>query len=99
MRNHQLFDSEIDAMPVYGTISSEFNNSGLNQFYYDLVDELKQKASCFHGGQTKLLSATHTSSLIPPNRNRYLSEISDVIRDYNMNIYDSGAKNATYRLI
>ena len=44
-RNHQLFDSEIDAMPVYGTISSEFNNSGLNQFYYDLVDELRSLQS------------------------------------------------------
>ena len=73
-------------MPVYGTISSEFNNSGLNQFYYDLVDELRRKASCFHGAQKKLLSATHASSLIPPNRNRYLSEISDVIREYNLDV-------------
>ena len=29
-RNHLLFDKSLDSMPVYGTISSEFNNNGLN---------------------------------------------------------------------
>ena len=27
-----LFDTLIDSMPVYGTISSEFNNDGINYF-------------------------------------------------------------------
>ena len=85
-RNHQRFSDSIDSMPVYGTVSSEFNNNGLNQFYCDLVNELSQKMSYFNSVQIKSLSATHTSTLIPPNRIRYLSEISDVIRDYNLNV-------------
>ena len=85
-RNHQLFNDPIDSMPVYGTISSEFNNSGLNQFYFDLLEYLGENSSYFNGTQTKLVSATHTSALIPSNRNRYLSEISDVIRDYNVDV-------------
>ena len=35
-RNQNLFDSSIDSMPVYGTISSEFNNDGIN-YFGDLV--------------------------------------------------------------
>ena len=29
-RNNKLFDKTIDEMPVYGTIASQFNDSGTN---------------------------------------------------------------------
>merc|ERR1711871_1520007 len=40
-RNQNLFDTLIDSMPVYGTISSEFNNDGINYFFGDLINEIK----------------------------------------------------------
>ena len=45
-RNHQLFDTPLESMPVFGTVSSEFNNNGLNKFYHALVIRLKQYISC-----------------------------------------------------
>ena len=82
-RNHKLFDDTLDAMPVYGTISSQFNDMGLNQFYFDLLLELKKHSSYFSSIKPNLIDCKTSSELISPKRNRYLSEIADVIRDYN----------------
>ena len=85
-RNHRLFDDALNLMPVYGTVASEFNNNGLNAFYDDLVSKLNKFIPLLKL-KTNILSrsdATSSTQLIPPKRNRYLSEIADLIRDYNL---------------
>ncbi len=82
-RNHQLWNKKVEDMPVFGTIASQFNDPGTNQLYLHLMQLLKTKTgatfnSTFH--------VTHEMSekiyIIPPNRTRYLSEITEINRKY-----------------
>jgi methylmalonyl-CoA mutase len=83
-RNHKMFDIEADSMPVYGTIASQFNDPGMNTLYRTLVDKIDEKAgsafkSHFHSSD----EMSEKIFIIPPSRNRYLSEISETVRNYN----------------
>lgn len=83
-RNHQLWDKDIDEMPVYGTIASQFNDPGVNQLYRAVIHKIVEKT----GKQfnTSMLPTEEMSEkifIIPPERTRYLSEISETIRKYN----------------
>ncbi|HZH86913.1 MAG TPA: methylmalonyl-CoA mutase family protein [Brumimicrobium sp.] len=82
-RNHVRFDDKVDSMPVYGTIASQFNDPGMNQLYKVLLKTLEEKTD------TKLVSTFEITDemsekifVIPPERTRYLSEISESNRAY-----------------
>ena len=82
-RNHVLFDKKVDSMPVFGTIASQFNDPGMNQLYKVLLETLQNKTD------TKLVSTFEITDemsekifVIPPERTRYLSEISESNRAY-----------------
>jgi methylmalonyl-CoA mutase len=83
-RNHILFDSNIETMPVFGTIASQFNDPGMNTLYKNLIDLINTKSN---NKFTNLFLSTDEMSeklfIIPPSRNRYLSEITETIRKYN----------------
>lgn len=86
-RNHGLWEIEDDELPVYGTIASQFNDPGMNRLYKVIVDQLAEKTGA--NLQSNFLS-THEMSekiyIIPPKRIRYLSEISETIREYNVKV-------------
>src|SRR5260370_40042340 len=42
-RNHQLWETADDALPVYGTIASQFNDPGMNRLYRAVIDKLNEK--------------------------------------------------------
>src|SRR6218665_805959 len=42
-RNHQLWDTDDDALPVYGTIASQFNDPAMNKLYKAIVNTLSEK--------------------------------------------------------
>lgn len=82
-RNHNLWESATDDMPVYGTIASQFNDPGMNSLYRAIMDELAGKT------RTPLRSnyalgegMSEKVFVIPPNRTRYLSEIAENNRGY-----------------
>ncbi|MFZ6000318.1 MAG: methylmalonyl-CoA mutase family protein [Bacteroidota bacterium] len=82
-RNHQLWDQKPEDMPVFGTIASQFNDPGTNQLYKQVMDKIVEKT----GANLKSTFAiTREMSekifVIPPNRTRYLSEISENNRGY-----------------
>ncbi|RMG81229.1 MAG: methylmalonyl-CoA mutase [Bacteroidetes bacterium] len=82
-RNHQLFDTPDEQIPVVGTIASQFNDPGTNKLYKMLMDKIVEKT----GADLKsTLEITGEMSekiyVIPPNRTRYLSEISETNRAY-----------------
>ena len=83
-RNHKLFDSSYDEMPVYGTIASQFNDAGVNHFYTALIDLINTK---LHVKLISTLGRDHEMAekiyIIPPQRVRYLAEISETVKDYN----------------
>ncbi len=83
-RNHQLWHDDPDTMPVYGTIASQFNDPGVNQLYNALIIAIKEKTGVdFKSNLDVSDEMSEKIYIIPPKRVRYLSEISDTIRNYN----------------
>ncbi|MEA3480035.1 MAG: methylmalonyl-CoA mutase family protein, partial [Bacteroidota bacterium] len=83
-RNHQLWHEDPDTMPVYGTIASQFNDPGVNNLYKAIIEKLNEKAGASFGSSyTVSDEMSEKIHIIPPKRIRYLSEISDRIRNYN----------------
>ena len=82
-RNNTLFDKDVNSMPVYGTIASQFNDPGANSLYKAIIDKFSEKGL---GNFTSSFEITDEMSekifVIPPNRVRYLSEISENNRAY-----------------
>lgn len=82
-RNHLLWDSSDSDLPVYGTIASQFNDSGMNALYGEIMNKLGENLEWEL--KSSFSSSTELSEknlIIPPKRTRYLSEITDSIRDY-----------------
>ena len=83
-RNHGLWEATDEELPVYGTIASQFNDPGMNQLYKAIMDQIVEKTGAdlkSNFKSTKEMS--EKIYIIPPKRTRYLSEISETIRDYN----------------
>jgi len=83
-RNHNLWEAKDEKLPVYGTIASQFNDPGTNSLYKAIMDKIVEKT-----GATTLSSTFEITDemsekifVIPPNRTRYLSEISESNRAY-----------------
>ncbi len=81
-RNRDLWETDVDTMPVYGTIASQFNDPGVNTFFNALIGKLFPK-----GSKTNLTEGSSEKQyIIPPSRVRYLSEISETIRKYDAEV-------------
>ncbi|KAA3631025.1 MAG: hypothetical protein DWQ02_16990, partial [Bacteroidetes bacterium] len=77
-RNHQLFDQDVDTMPVYGTIASQYNDPGTNLLYSSLIQLIDEKTGVRFDSNMKVESGdSQKVYIIPPQRVRYLSEISE----------------------
>lgn len=83
-RNHQLWDTKNEDLPVYGTVASSFHDPGIIELYKAIMLKINELVP------GKFVSTLHKDNLvleknfiIPPNRIRYLSEISETIRNYN----------------
>ena len=82
-RNHQLFNKSPDDMPVFGTIASQFNDPGTNQLYKFLIEKIEEKTGViFNSSFTISREMSEKVFVVPPNRTRYLSEISENNRNY-----------------
>ena len=82
-RNHNLWDKNIDEMPVYGTIASQFNDPGANTLYNVLLEKINQKTGAnFKSSFNLSEEQSEKQFIIPPNRTRYLSEITENNRAY-----------------
>jgi len=82
-RNHQLWETNDELLPVYGTIASQFNDPGMNKLYKATVNMLAEKT----GADLKSdFAVTDEMSekiyIIPPSRTRYLAEIAENNRGY-----------------
>lgn len=77
-RNHNRWDEDVDAMPVYGTIASQFNDPGMNSLYKVLMDVVCSKTNApLHSTFEITREMSEKIFVIPPERTRYLSEISE----------------------
>ena len=86
-RNHGLWETPDEELPVYGTIASQFNDPGMNQLYRAIIDELVRKTGAdLKSGFESTQEMSEKIYIIPPKRTRYLSEISETIRDFNQTV-------------
>lgn len=82
-RNHNLWDAQADDMPVFGTIASQFNDPGMNSLYKSIMDKLVEKTNADLNSTFEITKEmSEKVFVIPPNRTRYLSEISENNRNY-----------------
>lgn len=82
-RNHQLWDVDDEEIPVFGTIASQFNDPGTNTLYREIMDKIVEKTQApLDSSMTITDEMSEKIFVIPPNRTRYLSEISENNRSY-----------------
>ncbi|MCM3726727.1 methylmalonyl-CoA mutase family protein [Neobacillus cucumis] len=82
-RNHMLFERELDEMPVYGTIASQFNDPGTNALFAALVEVINEKAGTdWVTSFSKDTVVEKQNVIIPTDRRYYLREITETVRGY-----------------
>lgn len=86
LRNRGEWHRPAEEMPVYPTIASSFNDEGVNRLFAALVGLINEKKELSWNpvrfSITIPETELHKTVIIPGNRQRYLSEIADTIRDY-----------------
>ncbi len=84
-RNKQLFHVPPEELPVFGTSAAHFNDTGVNALYAHLIAELSRRFSLDWRSSAEPGPARVTDTrqhIIPPGRERYLSEVTDACRGY-----------------
>ncbi|MDE2432082.1 MAG: methylmalonyl-CoA mutase family protein [Burkholderiales bacterium] len=84
-RNREAFDRMPDAMPVFGTMASRFNDDGVTALYQAIKPRLQELGLPLAGARLPRVDtrhSTHQTPIIPAARSRYLAEISDTVRHY-----------------
>nr|HEX4315872.1 cobalamin-dependent protein [Kofleriaceae bacterium] len=77
-RNHNAFTVADDDLPVYGTMAAQFNDPGMNTLYRALMELLvKRTGAALHSGFEMSAGMSEKKWIIPPDRTRYLAEISE----------------------
>ncbi|RTR33024.1 methylmalonyl-CoA mutase [Robertmurraya yapensis] len=82
-RSHMFFEKELDDMPIYGTIASQFNDPGTNALFAALLEVINEKAGTnWTTSFSKNAQVEKQNIIIPNDRRYYLREISDTVRKY-----------------
>jgi methylmalonyl-CoA mutase len=87
VRNQGLWETDVETLPIFGTIASQFNDPGMNRLYKAVMQQLNEKANA------DLVSTLVVSQemdqkvfIVPPSRTRYLSEIAESIKSYDTKV-------------
>ncbi|MDX1632667.1 MAG: cobalamin-dependent protein, partial [Thermoanaerobaculia bacterium] len=84
-RNHDLFSIAPEELPIFGTSAAHFNDRGVNALYAHLVNRLEEtmelgwESGTSPGGER---TTDPEQYVIPPARERYLSEIAKSCREH-----------------
>ncbi len=91
-RNHVLFDQPLENMPVYATKASQFNDWGTTELYNQLIQKVNK---VLETTQNEIRFAEYVeqnvaedSTIIPPKRVRYLSEIVETNHAYDQEVVE-----------
>jgi isobutyryl-CoA mutase len=84
-RNRTSFSGDLEALPVFGTVASRFDDDGVTALYQHLVARLVEYGLPAAEGVLPAV-ATRVSSrrdaLVPADRVRYLADIAATVRSY-----------------
>ncbi|MEI9913032.1 MAG: methylmalonyl-CoA mutase family protein [Bacteroidota bacterium] len=90
-RNHGLWSAKDDELPIAGTMASKFNDDGVNHLFELLLKKIETKTNIKFGEYHFADTAKVSQAIIPSNRTRYLSEISENNRSYDQLVKDQAA--------
>ncbi|WP_329239456.1 fused isobutyryl-CoA mutase/GTPase IcmF [Streptomyces canus] len=85
VRNREAFGKRPEDMPVYGTSAATFNDDGVTALHQHLTAVLAEKGLPLPEGTLARVDVRHSSGIrqvVPPERVRYLAEITDTVRGY-----------------
>ena len=78
-RNHNLWETPDEELPIFGTMASQFNDAGMNALFDRLMAVIEQKTGVSlitpAANGSPSASERRTRAIIPPERVRYLAEI------------------------
>jgi isobutyryl-CoA mutase len=86
-RNHTLWNAKDAELPIVGTIAAQFNDAGVNELFEKIMLAVEKNTGINFGKievHKHLKDTTTKSQIIPPKRVRYLSEISENNRGYDV---------------
>ncbi|MGD6816503.1 fused isobutyryl-CoA mutase/GTPase IcmF [Metabacillus sp. 113a] len=82
-RSRTLFEQDLDEMPVYGTIASQFNDPGTNTLFQALLQTIREKTGKEWSSSLETVTDVKKQNvIIPSDRRYYLREISETVRSY-----------------
>jgi isobutyryl-CoA mutase len=84
-RNREAFKQPPEAMPVFGTMASRFNDDGVTALYQALKPRLAELGLKLAEGMLPTVNtrhSTHQVPIVPGARVRYLADIADTVRGY-----------------
>jgi methylmalonyl-CoA mutase len=94
-RNRELFEVDLEKMPVFLTMASQFHDQGVNQLYLKITQLMNQKQpNHWISTNIHVNDYSQKNAIIPPERIHYLRDISSTIRNYYKEI-DEQANIAT----
>ncbi len=85
VRNREAFGKRPEDMPVFGTSAATFNDDGVTALYQELRGLLVDSGLSVSEGVLAPVEVRHSSVLrqvVPPQRVRYLAEITETVRGY-----------------
>lgn len=85
-RNHLLFEKPLEEMPVFSTKASQFNDWGTTELFNILIQKLNGKFPELNFSEYVEQNHQEETTIIPPRRVRYLSEIVDNNREYDADV-------------
>lgn len=94
-RNRKAWSTDPADMPVYCTIASKFNDDGVTALYHGIIESVEQKCDIKLAPTTPKPANKFSSSktiIIPPERTRYLAEISETVRNYHSTTSEQSQK-------
>jgi methylmalonyl-CoA mutase len=84
-RNREAWSTPPEAMPVFGTMASRFNDDGVTALYQALKPRLAGLGLALGPALLPVVPVRHSSNqtqIVPGSRTRYLAEIADTVRGY-----------------
>ncbi|MBT2570886.1 fused isobutyryl-CoA mutase/GTPase IcmF [Planococcus sp. ISL-110] len=91
-RSHLFWEKDLDEMPVYGTIASQFNDKGTNSLFAALVATVNEKCGTdWETDYDKFVKTQKENLIIPNDRRYYLRELTDTIRGYHAKTKEQSA--------
>jgi methylmalonyl-CoA mutase len=96
-RSRKLFHSN-DPVPVFLTQASNFNDRGVNELFLGIVEQLAVKAKgdnkkwVLSGEAKQLIQGTEKQIIVPPDRQGYLLDVVNTVRNYKKAVFDKAKK-------